>query len=62
MTLKTAKGLALQDIFTEIHQYVHRGKLPNREYYTSTFWRRFILQWMVSEMCLELDMFGNHEL
>ena len=24
--LKTAKGLALQDILLEVHQYVHRSK------------------------------------
>ena len=37
-----------------------------REYYTSTCWRRFILQRVVSKMYLtsesELDTFGNHEL
>ena len=27
MKLKTLKGLALQDILTEVHLYVHRGKL-----------------------------------
>ena len=26
MKLKTAKGLALQDILTEVHEYVHRGR------------------------------------
>ena len=26
MKLKTLKGLALQDILTEVHLYVHRGK------------------------------------
>ncbi len=26
MTLKTAKGLALEDILTEVHTYVHRSK------------------------------------
>ena len=26
MELKTAKGLALQDILTEIHTYIHKGK------------------------------------
>jgi hypothetical protein len=26
MNLKTAKGLALQDMLTEIHHYVHRSK------------------------------------
>jgi len=26
MSLKTAKGLALQDILTEVHQYVHRSQ------------------------------------
>jgi len=25
MALKTAKGLALQDILTEVHHYVHRS-------------------------------------
>jgi len=25
MELKTAKGLALQDILTEVHKYVHKG-------------------------------------
>ena len=37
-----------------------------REYYTSTRWRRFILQRVVSKTYLtsesELDTFGNHEL
>ncbi|XP_060596174.1 replication factor C subunit 5-like [Ruditapes philippinarum] len=28
MNLKTAKGLALQDILTEVHQYVHKVDLP----------------------------------
>ena len=27
MKLKTFKGLALQDILTEVHLYVHRGQL-----------------------------------
>ena len=27
LELKTAKGLALQDMLTEIHAYVHRSKL-----------------------------------
>ena len=26
MKLKTAKGLALQDILTEVHEYVHKGE------------------------------------
>ncbi len=26
MQLKTAKGLALQDILSEVHEYVHRSK------------------------------------
>ena len=26
--LKTAKGLALEDILTEVHHYVHRSKAP----------------------------------
>ena len=38
----------------------------HREYYTSTRWRRFILQWVVSKTYVtresELDSFGNHEL
>ena len=38
----------------------------HREYYTSTRWRRFILQRVVSKTYLtsesELDTFGNHEL
>ena len=25
MQIKTAKGLALQDILTEVHAYIHRG-------------------------------------
>ena len=37
-----------------------------REYYTSTHWRQFILQWVVFKTYLtsesELDTFGNHEL
>ena len=41
-------------------------KKPYREYYTSTRWRRFILQRVVSKTYLtsesELDTFGNHEL
>ena len=40
--------------------------LRYREYYTSTRWRRFILQRVVSKTYLtsesELDTFGNHEL
>ena len=26
MRLKTLKGLALQDILTDVHSYVHRGE------------------------------------
>ena len=49
-----------------IYMYVCVRVCIYREYYTSTRWRRFILQRVVSKTYLtsesELDTFGNHEL
>ena len=59
---------ALQDrvaLTGKIALYILK-KMSYREYYTSTRWRRFILQRVVSKTYLtsesELDKFGNHEL
>jgi len=48
MALKTAKGLALQDILTEVHHYVHRSKLVINEiteifslFYRCLIWSKY---------------------
>ena len=55
MKLKTLKGLALQDILTDIHVYIHRG---NTTQSVALIWEMWQLFLCACELILARDI--NH--